>query len=118
MLNYLEVDPLVDDIIIQETLTRLGIADKKNKKLYQSCYYVNLDDKKYIMHFKELFYIRDGECNILEEDYCRRNSIAILLEEWRLLDIKNLDEEIETMYVYCLPFKMKKDWVLLDKIRL
>jgi hypothetical protein len=118
MLSFLQIETLVDDSVVHETLSRLGIADKKNKKLYQSCYYVNIDNVKYIMHFKELFYVRDGECNIVEEDYCRRNSIAILLEDWGMISIKNLDYEIETIYVFCLPYKEKSEWTLLDKIKI
>lgn len=119
MLDLIKVEPKMDLDIIRETLSRIGIGDMKRKVLYPSCYLMENKNKFYICHFKELFYLRDlDQCNMTEEDYCRRNSIAILLEDWGMIDIINLNEDIETIYVFCLSHKDKNDWQIFHKINI
>src|SRR5271168_2804013 len=79
-------DP-ADFLKIKETLTRIGVASRKDKKLYQSCHILHKQGLYYIVHFKELFALDGKETNFSEEDVGRRNTIACLLEEWGLLDI-------------------------------
>ncbi len=78
-----------DFLKIKETLTRIGVSSRKEKKLYQSCHILHKRGKYYIVHFKELFKLDGLESNFDGEDKGRRNSIAKLLEEWGLLDIVN-----------------------------
>ena len=81
-----------DDFLkIRETLTRIGVASRKDKTLYQSCHILHKRGKYYLVHFKELFALDGKESSITENDLARRNAIARLLEEWDLLSI--LDEE-------------------------
>ena len=74
---------------IKETLTRIGIASHKDKKLYQSCHILHKQGKYYIVHFKELFLLDGKTDNFSEEDLARRNTIVNLLEEWKLLKSVN-----------------------------
>ena len=77
-----------DDFLkIKETLTRIGVASKKDNTLYQSCHILHKQGKYYIVHFKELFALDGKPSNFSENDEARRNAIATLLEEWNLLKI-------------------------------
>ena len=76
---------------IKETLTRIGVASRKEKKIFQSCHILHKQGKYYIVHFKELFALDGKPTNFSEEDIGRRNTIAHLLEEWGLIDIVNHD---------------------------
>ena len=109
-----------DDFLkIKETLTRIGVSSKKDKKLYQSCHILHKRGKYYIVHFKELFLLDGLESDITETDLGRRNTIAKLLEEWGLLQV--LDKEkinaINTPLnqIKILPHKEKGDWQLVPK---
>ena len=77
-----------DDFLkVKETLTRIGVASKKNNTLYQSCHILHKQSKYYIVHFKELFALDGKPSNFSENDEARRNAITKLLEEWNLVDI-------------------------------
>ena len=109
-----------DDFLkIRETLTRIGVASRKDKTLYQSCHILHKRGKYYIVHFKELFALDGKESTISENDLARRNAIARLLEEWDLLSI--LDEEKSSTplapmsQIKVLPHKEKPEWNLVAK---
>ena len=109
-----------DDFLkIRETLTRIGVASRKEKTLYQSCHILHKRGKYYLVHFKELFALDGKESSITENDLARRNAIARLLEEWDLLSI--LDEEQSSTplapmsQIKVLPHKEKPEWNLVAK---
>ena len=109
-----------DDFLkIKETLTRIGVSSRKEKKLYQSCHILHKRGKYYIVHFKELFALDGLPTEIVENDIGRRNSIARLLEEWELLEIvspeKTKEPEVPISQIKILPFKEKGDWELCPK---
>ena len=104
---------------IKETLTRIGISSRKEKKLYQSCHILHKKGRDAILHFKELF-ILDGKHNTLtEEDISRRNTIVNLLEEWELVKIvdpsKTKDPVASLNQIKIISFKEKNDWELTVK---
>lgn len=104
---------------IKETLTRIGVASKKENKLFQSCHILHKKGKYYIVHFKELFGLDGHEITFSEEDLCRRNTIANLLEDWGLLNIVDAaktEEPVALMSaVKVLAFAEKKNWELVPK---
>ena len=109
-----------DDFLkIRETLTRIGVASRKTKTLYQSCHILHKRGKYYLVHFKELFALDGKESSITENDLARRNATAGLLEEWDLLSI--LDEEQSSTplapmsQIKVLPHKEKTEWDLIAK---
>lgn len=104
---------------VKETLTRIGIASKKEQKLYQSCHILHKQGKYYIVHFKELFML-DGKTNdFSEEDRARRNMIVTLLEEWELVKSVDASKIVEPVaplsQIKILPFKEKDQWELIAK---
>lgn len=104
---------------VKETLTRIGIASKKDRKLYQSCHILHKQGRYYIVHFKELFML-DGKANDFSEDDCaRRNTIINLLQEWSLvkvLDSEKTKEPVSSLsQIKILPHKEKSDWELIAK---
>ena len=104
---------------VKETLTRIGISSRKEKKLYQSCHILHKQGRYAIMHFKELF-ILDGKHNTLsEEDISRRNTIVNLLQEWELVKIvdpsKSADPVASLNKIKIISFKEKNDWELTVK---
>ena len=119
--NMLEISFKENDdfLKIRETLTRIGVASRKDKTLYQSCHILHKRGKYYIVHFKELFALDGKESTISENDLARRNAIARLLEEWDLLSI--LDEEKSSTplapmsQIKVLPHKEKSEWNLIAK---
>ena len=109
-----------DDFLkIKETLTRIGVSSRKEKKLYQSCHILHKRGKYYIVHFKELFALDDLPTDIAENDIGRRNTIAKLLEEWELLEIvlpaKAEEPSVPISQIKILPYKEKGDWELCPK---
>jgi hypothetical protein len=77
-----------DDFLkVRETLTRIGVASRKDKTLYQSCHILHKQGKYFIVHFKELFALDGKKATLVENDIQRRNTIAILLQDWSLIDI-------------------------------
>jgi hypothetical protein len=108
-----------DFLKIKETLTRIGVASHKEKKLSQSCHILHKQGKYYIVHFLEMFMLDGKGKNFTEEDRNRRNMIALLLEEWGLLKIKNHvisdPDKMSMKNIKIVPFAEKKDWVLTEK---
>ena len=106
-----------DFLKVKETLTRIGIASRKDKKLFQSCHILHKQGKYYIVHFKELFLLDSKVANFSEEDKSRRNTIANLLSEWNLIEIVS-EEELPTVplsTIKIIPFKEKSEWELVAK---
>ncbi len=119
--EMIEVIPKVEVPIIIETLSRIGIANKKERILYPSCYlYEDIDSRFFICHFKELFLMRlnqSGYSNISEDDIVRKKSIVSLLEKWDLIEVvSNVD--VSTMFVFTIPFKSKSEWSIRHKFNL
>ena len=108
-----------DDFLkVRETLTRIGVASRKEKKIYQSCHILHKQGKYYIVHFKELFALDGKQTNLSINDVQRRNRIASLLSDWGLLSIISTDK-IDTIaplnQIKVLSFKEKGDWILESK---
>jgi hypothetical protein len=109
-----------DDFLkVRETLTRIGVASKKDRKLYQSCHILHKQGRYSIVHFKELFALDGKTFTLTEEDKGRRNAIAKLLEEWNLLTIVFSDDVLEPIVpisqIKILSFKEKCDWTCVPK---
>ena len=112
--------PEKDDFLkIRETLTRIGVASRKDKTLYQSCHILHKQGKYYITHFKELFSLDGKPSNFTEDDISRRNTIANLLAEWGLITLVNPDKSADPVaplsQIKVLPFKEKDGWILSAK---
>jgi hypothetical protein len=108
-----------DFLKIKETLTRIGVISRKDKKLFQSCHILHKKGKYYIVHFKELFALDGKSTDFSEEDKGRRNTITSLLEEWGLLDVvdKSKIEAPRTPMnqIKVIPFREKSEWTLEQK---
>tara|TARA_Y100000310_G_scaffold187721_1_gene187712 strand:+ start:1187 stop:1591 length:405 start_codon:yes stop_codon:yes gene_type:complete len=108
-----------DFLKVRETLTRMGVASKKTKTLYQSCHILHKQGEYAIVHFKELFALDGKPTNISSNDIARRNSIANLLDEWNLVKLVNPWIEDEPMaslnQIKILPFSEKEEWTLSAK---
>ncbi len=106
-----------DDFLkIRETLTRIGVASRKDKTLYQSCHILHKQGRYYIVHFKELFILDGKPTNISTNDVERRNTIAGLLEDWGLVKIiGNSQPRAPLSQIKVLSFKEKDDWLLETK---
>ena len=109
-----------DDFLkIKETLTRIGIASNKEKKLYQSCHILHKRGKYYIVHFKELFALDGKPSSIVENDIARRNAIINLLEEWGLIKVVNpdfiKDPRAPLSQIKIIAYKDKNEWQLVAK---
>ena len=108
----------VDFLKIRETLTRIGVASRKDKTLYQSCHILHKQGKYYITHFKELFALDGKKATLTENDIQRRNTISILLQDWNLIDIvdrSQAENKAPLSQIKVLPFKEKKEWNLSAK---
>jgi hypothetical protein len=109
-----------DDFLkVRETLTRIGVASKKEKLLYQSCHILHKQGKYYIVHFKELFALDGKPTDITDNDLARRNTIALLLEDWGLVKLVN-PKQVENLQVglsqiKIIGFREKDDWELVPK---
>lgn len=108
-----------DFLKVRETLTRIGVASKKEKILYQSCHILHKQGLYYIVHFKELFGLDGKPSNFSEEDVARRNTIANLVAEWGLVSLvdplKSKDPVAAMSQVKIIPFREKDDWELVTK---
>lgn len=105
-----------DFLKVKETLTRMGIANNRDKILYQSCHILQKKGKYYIVHFKEMLRMDGRQVDIDGEDYQRRDSIAQLLEDWGLIDIVDKSELFElTNNFRVISFSQKSDWKLVAK---
>lgn len=119
--NLIEVTlPNEEDFLkIKETLTRIGVASKKDRKLYQSCHILHKQGKYYIVHFKELFALDGKPSNFSEEDVGRRNTIVNLLSEWGLLKLvvveKSQEPRTPLSQIKILPYKDRDEWELVAK---
>jgi hypothetical protein len=113
------LDKKDDFLKVKETLTRIGLASKKDNTLYQSCHILHKQGKYYIVHFKELFALDGKPSDISENDIARRNTITNLLDEWDLVDIVRPEQTVEPIVslsqVKIIPFKEKNDWNLVSK---
>jgi len=108
-----------DFLKVRETLSRIGLASKKEKTLYQSCHILHKQGKYYIVHFKELFLLDGKESSLSEGDVARRNRIIHLLDEWELIDIidkKKVQDPVAPLnQIKIIPFKEKDSWNLITK---
>lgn len=103
---------------IRETLTRIGIASRKDKTLYQSCHILHKRGNYAILHFKELFALDGKLHNLSDEDKLRRNKIASLLEEWGLLKViypETIEQKALLRHIKILPHEEKNEWNLVSK---
>jgi hypothetical protein len=103
---------------VRETLTRIGIASRKDNKLYQSCHILHKQGRYFIVHFKELFALDGKESNITASDIERRNAIALLLQDWDLLKLVNklsTDTASILSQIKVVSYKEKHEWELVPK---
>jgi hypothetical protein len=118
--NPLEVKLVNQDdfLKVRETLTRIGVASRKDQTLYQSCHILHKQGRYFIVHFKELFALDGKQSDLSDNDMQRRNTVAHLLEDWGLVEIVNLDVCEDTAplsQIKVLAFGEKKDWNLVAK---
>ena len=110
-----------DDFLkVRETLTRIGVASKKDKTLFQSCHILHKRGQYYVVHFKELFALDGKPTDITESDLARRNAIANLLEDWGLVTLVNpkqteVPEPIFLSQIKIISHKEKHEWQLVQK---
>ena len=106
-----------DDFLkVRETLSRIGVASRKERTLYQSCHILHKQGRYFIVHFKELFALDGKNTNLSENDIARRNTIANLLKDWGLVDIiSTLGEAAPLSQIKVLSFKEKDEWTLETK---
>ena len=108
-----------DDFLkVRETLTRIGVASRKEKKLYQSCHILHKQGKYYIVHFKELFALDGKRANLFENDVQRRNRVTQLLSDWGLVNIvdkERVQDSAPLSQIKVLSYKDKGDWTLESK---
>ena len=108
-----------DDFLkVRETLTRIGVASRKEKKIYQSCHILHKQGKYYIVHFKELFALDGKKTNLSLNDVQRRNRIVQLLSDWGLITVVNADQISDLAplnQIKVLAFKEKEEWTLESK---
>ena len=109
-----------DDFLkIRETLTRIGVASKKDKKIFQSCHILHKQNRYFIVHFKELFALDGKPTNFSEDDVARRNTISNLLAEWNLYKLINPEKTKSPVapisQIKIIAFKEKSEWILEQK---
>jgi len=108
-----------DDFLkVRETLTRIGVASRKEKKLYQSCHILHKQGRYYIVHFKELFALDGKHANLTSNDVQRRNRITRLLADWGLISVVKDEDVVDIAplnQIKVLAYKDKGDWVLEQK---
>ena len=106
-----------DDFLkVRETLSRIGVASRKERKLYQSCHILHKQGRYFIVHFKELFALDGKNTNLSENDVARRNTIANLLSDWGLVIIMGNAEPVAPLsQIKVLSFKEKDEWTLETK---
>ena len=108
-----------DDFLkVRETLTRIGVASRSERKLFQSCHILHKQGKYYIVHFKELFLLDGKQSDFSENDLQRRNRITKLLSDWGLVDVvdDNMIEDVSSIsQIKILPHKEKDEWELIPK---
>jgi hypothetical protein len=106
-----------DDFLkVRETLSRIGVASRKERKLYQSCHILHKQGRYYIVHFKELFALDGKQTNLSENDIARRNTIANLLNDWGLVNVLGNSENVAPLsQIKVLSYREKDDWILETK---
>tara|TARA_Y100000296_G_C5049092_1_gene193859 strand:- start:84 stop:488 length:405 start_codon:yes stop_codon:yes gene_type:complete len=106
-----------DDFLkVRETLSRIGVASRKERKLYQSCHILHKQGRYYIVHFKELFALDGKKTNLSSNDIARRNTITNLLRDWGLVEALNpIDNVAPLSQIKVLTFSEKSDWILETK---
>ena len=106
-----------DDFLkVRETLSRIGVASRKERKLYQSCHILHKQGRYYIVHFKELFALDGKQTNLSENDIARRNTIAKLLSDWGLVNIMGDNEPVAPLsQIKVLSYREKDEWTLETK---
>ena len=106
-----------DDFLkVRETLSRIGVASRKERTLYQSCHILHKQGRYFIVHFKELFALDGKDTNLSENDIARRNTIANLLKDWELIDIIGVVGEVAPLsQIKVLSFREKNEWTLETK---
>lgn len=108
-----------DDFLkVRETLTRIGVASRKDNTLFQSCHILHKQGRYFIVHFKELFLLDGKKSNLEENDIARRNTIATLMSDWGLVSIDNKDDAqplAPMRQIKIIPFKEKNNWTLQPK---
>ena len=106
-----------DDFLkIRETLTRIGVASRKERKIYQSCHILHKQGRYFIVHFKELFALDGKTANIFANDIERRNTIGKLLSDWGLIElVGEITSTAPLSQIKVLPFKEKNEWILEPK---
>ena len=108
-----------DDFLkVRETLTRIGVASRSDKKLYQSCHILHKQGHYYIVHFKELFLLDGKHSDLSENDIQRRNRITKLLSDWGLVEVINpemIEEASSISQIKILPHREKNEWTLIPK---
>ena len=108
-----------DDFLkVRETLTRIGVASRKDKTLFQSCHILHKQGKYYITHFKELFALDGKNSTLTENDIQRRNTITLLLQDWNLIEVVNtslVENKAPLSQIKVLPFKEKNEWNMVAK---
>tara|TARA_B100000424_G_scaffold257643_1_gene238785 strand:+ start:376 stop:807 length:432 start_codon:yes stop_codon:yes gene_type:complete len=106
-----------DDFLkIRETLTRIGVASRKERKIYQSCHILHKQGRYFIVHFKELFALDGKTANIFANDIERRNTIGKLLSDWGLIElVGEVTTTAPLSQIKVLPFKEKHEWILEPK---
>ena len=120
--DYKPVEVLLekeDDFLkVRETLSRIGVASKKDKTLYQSCHILHKQGRYFITHFKELFALDGKEADLTDNDLKRRNAISKLLSDWGLVKLldKSVEEDMAPLsQIKILSFKEKDEWTLVTK---
>ncbi len=119
--SFIEVNLKVatDFLKVKETLSRIGIASKKEKKLFQTCHILHKKGHYYIVHFLEMFMLDGKDTNFSEDDLARRNTIADLLDQWGLLTVIDKDAIFEprtsVRRIKIVSFKEKNEWILEPK---
>ena len=119
--GYYPLEIMLEDpenfLKVKETLSRIGVASKKDNTLYQSCHILHKQGRYFITHFKELFSLDGKEADFTENDIARRNTIGKLLQEWGLIKIKNDDDLVtcSMSQVKIISYKDKKEWNLVPK---
>ena len=108
-----------DDFLkVRETLTRIGVASRKDKTLFQSCHILHKQGKYYITHFKELFALDGKNSSLTLNDIQRRNTITLLLQDWNLIEVVQptlVENKAPLSQIKVLPFKEKSEWNLVAK---
>ena len=108
-----------DDFLkVRETLTRIGVASRKDKTLFHSCHILHKQGKYYITHFKELFALDGKNSSLSVNDIQRRNTITLLLQDWNLIEVVNptlVEDKAPLSQIKVLPFKEKSEWNMVAK---